>query len=411
VRRAGEVIGGRYRIVAAIGRGGMGDVYRAVDEKLHREVALKLVRPEPKTLLASERFQREARAIAQIRDPHVVAAYDFGDEGECSYLAMELSTGCSVGEELRESGPFTAARAQYVVRQAAAGLAAAHQVGVVHRDIKPDNLLLGDDGSVKVADFGIARFLHDATTTMTSSGEVVGTSYYLSPEAALGRRVGPPADIYALGCVLYQLVTGHPPFMADEPAAVMYQHVEREPVPPSDLRPELAGPLEDLIFWMLAKDPASRPTAEQVATGALPPGRVDHGTVTTTVLPVHRAHRRKVLLPVGLAVLALTASVGAGFALQSGVRQAPATTELSPQETAATPKVLATRTTPRPTRPPTPPPTAAIVRKPDRATAAGSTATPTSTATKSAKPAKSEQSKSTKPSKPKKTKGPKNPKS
>ncbi len=394
-------MGGRYRIVAAIGRGGMGDVYRAVDETLQREVALKLVRPEPKTLLASERFRREARAIAQIRDPHVVAAYDFGEEDECLYLAMELSTGCSVGEELRESGPFTAARAQYVVRQAAAGLAAAHRVGVVHRDIKPDNLLLGDDGSVKVADFGIARFLHDATTTMTSSGEVVGTSYYLSPEAALGRPVGPPADVYALGCVLYQLVTGHPPFMADEPAAIMYQHVEREPVPPSDLRPQLAGALEDLIFWMLAKDPAGRPTAEQVATGARPPVRVDQNTVVTTVLPARRS-RRKVLLPAGVAIFALAASLGVGLALHN---EAPATTNLSPQETASTPKVLATRTTPRPT---TPPQTAAVVRKPDRTTAATSTSTSTSAATKSAKPDKPEQSKSKKP---KKTKEPKNPKS
>ncbi|MET7280513.1 serine/threonine-protein kinase [Kribbella sp. NPDC005582] len=402
MRRAGEVIGGRYRIVAAIGRGGMGDVYRAVDEKLHREVALKLVRPEPKTLLASERFQREARAIAQIRDPHVVAAYDFGDEGECSYLTMELSTGCSVGEELRESGPFTAARAQYVVRQAAAGLAAAHRVGVVHRDVKPDNLLLGDDGSVKVADFGIARFLHDATTTMTSSGEVVGTSYYLSPEAALGRRVGPAADIYALGCVLYQLVTGHPPFMAEEPAAIMYQHVEREPVPPSDLRPELAGELEDLIFWMLAKDPDSRPTAEQVATGARPPRRVDQNTVVTTVLPARRS-RRKVLLPAGLATFALAASLGVGLALHNGGGQAPATTNFAPQETVSTPKVLATTTTPPPSRRPTTPPTAAVVRKPDRTKAA----TSTSAATKSAKPDKPEQ---TKTKKPKKTKEPKHPK-
>ncbi|WP_238176606.1 protein kinase domain-containing protein, partial [Kribbella albertanoniae] len=254
MKRAGEVVGGRYRIVAVIGRGGMGDVYRAVDEVLEREVALKVVRPEPRTLVDADRFRREARAIAQICDPHVVAAYDFGDEGKSWYLAMELSTGCSVGEELRESGPFEPSRALYVVRQAAAGLAAAHREGVVHRDIKPDNLLLGDDGSVKVADFGIARFLSEATTTMTSSGEIVGTSYYLSPEAARGRAVGPPSDIYALGCVLYQLVTGQPPFMADEPAAIMYQHVECEPAPPSDHRPELTDDLEALIFWMLAKD-------------------------------------------------------------------------------------------------------------------------------------------------------------
>ncbi|MFK4084755.1 serine/threonine-protein kinase [Kribbella sp. NPDC020789] len=366
MRRAGEVVGGRYRIVAAIGRGGMGDVYRAVDEVLQREVALKLVRPVPSTLMAMERFRREARAIAQIRDEHVVAAYDFGDEGECSYLAMELSTGCSVGEELREYGPFEPARAVYVVRQAAAGLAAAHREGVVHRDVKPDNLLLAEDGSVKVADFGIARFLGDATTTMTSSGQIVGTSYYLSPEAALGRAVGPPSDVYALGCVLYQLLTGHPPFRADEPAAVMYQHVEREPVPPSDLRPQLAGPVEELVLWMLAKDPTERPTAAQVATGAVPPVRRSL-TATTTVLPVRR-RSRKLLVPAALTVVA--ASVGIGLALQGFDVEAPATGVLTPPPTPTRPTTIpsakpllartqtpaqASTSAPRPTKKTTPP--------------------------------------------------------
>ncbi|MFF1823397.1 serine/threonine-protein kinase [Kribbella sp. NPDC058245] len=382
--RAGEVVGGRYRIVAAIGRGGMGDVYRAVDEVLQREVALKLVRPVPMTLMAVERFRREARAIAQIRDPHVVAAYDFGDDGESSYLAMELSCGCSVGEELRESGPFEPARALYVVRQAAAGLAAAHREGVVHRDIKPDNLLLADNDLVKIADFGIARFLTDATTTMTSSGQIVGTSHFLSPEAALGRPVGPPSDIYALGCVLYQLVTGRPPFTADEPAAVMYQHVERDPVPPSDLRPELAGPVEDLILWMLTKDPAARPTAVQVASGTAPAS-----SRTTTVLPVRR-RTRKVLIPAALAVLA--ASVGIGFALHAQDVQAPATDNLVPSQAPSTPAH------PRTSQPPT-----AVVARPSSTVKVAATAPPRSTPkTTAAKPGKTP--------KPAKTPKPKNPK-
>lgn len=389
MRRAGEVVGDRYRIVAAIGRGGMGDVYRAVDNVLQREVALKLVRPEPRTLMDPERFRREARAIAQICDPHVVAAYDFGDEGSCWYLAMELSTGCSVGEELRESGPFEPARALYVVRQAAAGLAAAHEEGVVHRDVKPDNLLLGDDGSVKVADFGIARFLSEATTTMTSSGEIVGTSYYLSPEAARGLPVGPASDIYALGCVLYQLVTGQPPFMADEPAAVMYQHVECEPVAPSDHRPELDDDLEALIFWMLAKDPARRPTAAQVADGSTPPAhdRVDPDIVATRVQPVRRS-APKVLLPVGLALCVLTASVGATIALRSTVGPVPA--NLSPQQT---PTVAQLRTSQ--------PPITADPAVRTKVVAPRSTSASTASSTKSAK------QHTPKPHKPKKTKKPK----
>ena len=167
---AGELIAGRYRIVEAIGRGGMGEVYRATDEVLGREVAVKLMLPVPETLAVSQRFLREARAAARIRDPHVVVAYDFGAHEDCSYLAMELVTGRTVGDELRRTGPLPAERAEGIVRQAAAGLAAAHRQGIVHRDVKPGNLLLAADGLVKVADFGIVRFLDEGTTTLTSTG-------------------------------------------------------------------------------------------------------------------------------------------------------------------------------------------------------------------------------------------------
>ena len=140
---------------------------------------------------------------------------------------MELVGDRTVGEELRREGPFPPDRAERVIRQAASGLAAAHRQGIVHRDIKPGNLLLARDGSVKVADFGIVRFLDDASTTMTSAGQIVGTSHFLAPERALGKPAEPPSDVYALGCVLYQVLTGRPPFMADDPASIMFQHVER----------------------------------------------------------------------------------------------------------------------------------------------------------------------------------------
>ena len=337
------MIAGRYRIVAAIGRGGMGEVYRATDQVLGRDVAVKLMQPVPGTLAASERFLREARATARIRDPHVVAAYDFGDHDGCCYLAMELVSGRTVGDELRREGPFAPDRAVHVVRQAASGLAAAHRLGIVHRDIKPGNLLLADDGTVKVADFGIVRFLEDCTTTLTSIGQIVGTSHFLAPERALGRPAGPPSDVYALGCVLYQLVTGHPPFLADEPASIMFQHVRREPVPPSELRPELAGDVEALLLWMLTKDPARRPTAAQLADGVQAP--------VPGVLPVRRTAARPVRAGVvaGLALL-LSTTIGIVFATRDV--KLPTTNDLSPSDSRVTPpSVVPTTTTSRPPSP------------------------------------------------------------
>ncbi|MFG1813477.1 serine/threonine-protein kinase [Kribbella sp. NPDC049174] len=332
MREADEgLVAGRYRLGAVLGRGGMGAVHRATDEVLGREVAVKVMLPVPRTLAAPERFRREARATARIRSPHVVAAYDFGEYGDGYYLAMELVTGCSVADELRRNGLFTAERAEDVVRQAAAGLAAVHRQGIVHRDIKASNLLLTDDGTVKVADFGIVRLLDDATTTLTSTGQIVGTSHYLSPERVLGKPAEPPSDIYALGCVLYQLVAGRPPFMADSPAAIMYQHVQNEPVPPSKLRPELAD-LEPLIFWMLDKDPVRRPTAAEIADAAVPPTIVDPAAETIS-LTARRTTSRPVLAGVAAAI-ALTASASVGLLLDT--RGVELTEDLRPGGGAAT---------------------------------------------------------------------------
>lgn len=329
----------------------MGEVYRATDEVLGREVAVKLMLPVPRTLAVSRRFLREARASARIRSPHVVAAYDFGAYGDGYYLAMELVSGRSVADELKRNGLFPAGRAAHVVRQAAAGLAAAHAQGIVHRDIKASNLLLADDGTVKVADFGIVRFLHE-TTTLTATGQIVGTSHFLSPERAMGEPAEPPSDVYALGCVLYQLVTGCPPFTGESPAAIMYQHVQSEPTPPSELRPGLDGELEALILWMLAKDPVRRPTAAQVANGERAP---DHQT--TSMLPVRRTRSRPVIAGIA-AGIALVVSATIGIILETRGVQLPATNDLQPVTTPATPRA------PQPTRPsPTAPtPTASSSR-------------------------------------------------
>ncbi|TWD81889.1 serine/threonine-protein kinase [Kribbella amoyensis] len=321
----------RYRLSAPLGRGGMGEVHRATDEVLGREVAVKLLLPSRLDPVATARFQREARAAAMVADQNVVAAYDFGRHDDGWFLVMELVEGRTLAEEVRQSGPLPSERAIAIVQQAAAGLATAHRHDIVHRDIKPGNLLLTADGTVKLTDFGIARFLEDTTTTLTATGQVLGTSYYLAPERAQGRPAGKASDMYALGCVLYHLLTGHPPFQADQPASVMYQHVATPPVRPSVLRPELGGPIEDLLLSMLAKDPAARPTAHEVATAELPaaveglPGPDDEPTMEFRQPPSMR--RRLIAV-----AAALTVVVGSSSAvlLDSRGTRVPETANFAP---------------------------------------------------------------------------------
>ncbi|MFI5706562.1 serine/threonine-protein kinase [Kribbella sp. NPDC051620] len=333
---AAGLVAGRYRLGDTLGRGGMGEVHRATDLVLGREVAIKLLLPSRGSLAVVERFRREARAAAMLSDPHVVASYDFGPHGDGYFLAMELVEGRTFTTELRTNGPLEPDRALQLVRQAAAGLAAAHQNGLVHRDIKPGNLLITDDGLVKIADFGIVRILGDTTTTLTATGQIVGTSQYLAPERALGEPAGAASDVYALGCVLYQLVTGHPPFVAEDPASIMYQHVQTMPTPPSELRPQLAGEFEALLLWLLAKDPADRPTAAQVAAGATPPA-----LPRTEVQPVQdfRGHgpSRNVLISAA-AVLTIAVASTLGILLDSNSVKLPATTELRPTVAPSTEK-------------------------------------------------------------------------
>ncbi|WP_241997748.1 MULTISPECIES: serine/threonine-protein kinase [Kribbella] len=270
----------RYRLGEALGRGGMGEVFRAVDEVLGRPVAVKLLRPlDHDPAAATERFRREARAAAILNDTHVVAVYDFGQHGDRSYLVMELVEGRSVADELAHTGPLPRERAVDIIEQAAAGLAAAHRRDIVHRDVKPGNLLLTTDGTVKIADFGIAHLADEGAATLTVTGQIIGSTHYLAPERAQGLQAGKPSDVYALGCVLYQLVVGHPPFTAEHPTAILYQHVDTEPPRPSHVHPDLGGPFEAVLLRMLAKDPAARPTATEIAAGAL---RAPAGTAPTS---------------------------------------------------------------------------------------------------------------------------------
>ncbi|WUS90280.1 protein kinase [Kribbella sp. NBC_00709] len=358
------LIAKRYRLGPSVGRGGMGEVFRATDELLGRVVAVKLLLPSDRDTRAGERFQREARAAARLSDPHVVSVYDFGPHGEGFFLVMELVEGRTVAAELAQQGTLPKDRAIDIVEQAAAGLAAAHLEDVVHRDVKPGNLLLTADGTVKVADFGIAHLPGEGTNTLTATGQIIGSTHYLAPERAKGEQAGKAADVYALGCVLYQLVTGQPPFTAEHPTAILYQHVDTAPVRPSLDRPELGGAFESVLLRMLAKDAADRPSATEIAGGALraqspaPASLVpavvaanNDPVVTATQPPLDapgtpNRTRRKTLLVGGIAVLATGAAVLAGVLLNGNDPKLPPTTDVGPASSPSTqaPSSTATRT-------------------------------------------------------------------
>ncbi|GAA2447761.1 serine/threonine-protein kinase [Streptomyces glaucus] len=256
---------GRYRLQDVIGRGAMGEVWRGVDEMLGRPVAVKLMLPQDSDPTAVSRFRLEAQTAGRLHHPHVVGVLDFGEYEGRLFLVMELVEGDSLARVLAHGGPLPAERVARIAAEAAAGLAAAHRQGIVHRDIKPANLLLDADGTLKIGDFGIARFLDDPGAALTATGQIVGTSLYLAPERALGRPAGPASDVYALGCVLYQLLTGRPPFQADSPLAVLHQHLDAVPVPPRQLGLGLPPAFENYLLGLLAKQPEDRPTAEEVA--------------------------------------------------------------------------------------------------------------------------------------------------
>lgn len=253
----GTVLDGRYRVEARIAAGGMSTVYRGLDVRLDRPVALKVMDPR----YAGDRefmtrFQREARAIARLKDPGLVAIYDQGADPRYPYLVMELIEGGTLRELLRERGPMPPHAMVAVLRPVLSGLGVAHRAGLVHRDIKPENVLIALDGEVKLVDFGLVRATADAGITSTSV--ILGTAAYLSPEQVAGRDTGPRSDVYATGVMAYELLTGTTPFRGDNPLTVAHQRLDRDVPPPGSAIDGVPPELDEFVTRATARDPADR---------------------------------------------------------------------------------------------------------------------------------------------------------
>ncbi|MBA2725653.1 MAG: serine/threonine protein kinase, partial [Actinobacteria bacterium] len=264
----GRILSARYRLEERIAAGAMGTVFRAVDERLHRSVALKLLKDD----LAEderfiERFRREARSAAALSHPNVAGVFDYGEDDGCSYIVMELASGSDLACVLRAEGSLAPERSARIAGQIAAALAHAHSLGVVHRDIKPANVLVGSGDNIKVTDFGIARATGDST--LTATGSVLGTAHYLSPEQASGAPVGPESDIYSLGIVLFEMLTGAVPFTGDSAISVAMKHMNEDVPAPSELNPHTPAHLDEVVRRATQKDPAARFTDAGAMSAAL----------------------------------------------------------------------------------------------------------------------------------------------
>jgi len=253
----GTLLGGRYEVEAPLGWGGMAEVCLARDRRLGRRVAVKILRhqlaADPRFLA---RFRREARAAASLRDPRIVAIHDSGSHEGCPFIVMEHVLGRTLAEVLRSEGPLDPGRAAAIAEDVAGALATAHAAGIVHRDVKPSNVMVTSDGQVKILDFGIARALR--WTPLTDTPGAQGTPEYLSPEQARGEAVDGRSDVYSLGVVLYEMLTGRPPFTGESALGVAYKHVEEAPPPVEALRRDVPPALSAITFRCLAKHPGDR---------------------------------------------------------------------------------------------------------------------------------------------------------
>ena len=344
-----QILSDRYELGEILGVGGMAEVHLARDMRLHRDVAVKVLRAD----LARDpsffvRFRREAQNAAALNHPAIVAVHDTGEAeaatGPVPYIVMEYVDGITLRDIVRTDGPIAPRRAIEIIADACQALNFSHQHGIIHRDVKPANIMITKAGAVKVMDFGISRALNDSGTPVTQAGAVVGTAQYFSPEQATGGTVDFRSDVYSLGCVLYEILTGEPPFIGDTPVAVAYQHVRKEPSPPSTRNPRISPELDAVVLKALEKNPDDRyqtaaamrtdlirvhggeapeaPEARKVSADAErtlpspPSNRPSHSyTQTTPHQPTYTptahnpARRRWVAVAVVLAVVAVVVSI------------------------------------------------------------------------------------------------------
>jgi beta-lactam-binding protein with PASTA domain/serine/threonine protein kinase len=306
----GSLVDGRYLVRSRLANGGMSTVYLATDERLDRDVALKVLHPH----LANDqnfldRLQREARAAASLSHPHVVGVLDQGQDGHIAYIVMEYIKGHTLRDVLNEKAALPPRLAFALIDPVIEGLAAAHAAGLIHRDVKPENVLIADDGRIKVGDFGLAR----AVTATTSTGALIGTVAYLAPELVLGKPADARSDIYSTGIMLYEMLTGVQPYAGDVPIQVAYQHVNAAVAPPSLAVPGLAADVDELVQWCTAKEPEERPVDGSAllselrhirtslsdaqldinppaAKAATPEGQHEAAGATAVVAPFHAEH-------------------------------------------------------------------------------------------------------------------------
>ncbi|MFI6076722.1 Stk1 family PASTA domain-containing Ser/Thr kinase [Actinoplanes sp. NPDC051343] len=271
-----RLLGGRYQVGELLGYGGMAEVHKGRDLRLGRDVAIKMLRTDlARDATFQERFRREAQNSAALNHPAIVAVYDTGEEisstGEkLPFIVMEFVNGQTLKEVLGQEGRIQPRRALEIIADICAALEFSHRHGIIHRDIKPGNVMITPNGQVKVMDFGIARALASGATTMTQTSAVIGTAQYLSPEQARGEAVDARSDVYAAGCVLFELLVGHPPFVGDSPVSVAYQHVREEPKAPSSINREVSPDVDAIVLKALSKNPINRyQSAQEMRADAL----------------------------------------------------------------------------------------------------------------------------------------------